>query len=150
MSAAIRDGERILLDSAALVYFVEHHPHYGAAARKIMERVHEGTLQAVASSVVLAELLVFPYRERQPQVARATRAALERFPNLQIVSVDADIADRAARLRADHNLRAPDAVHVATGLSRGADWIVTNDRALRRVAPEGIRVWLFDEHLAAV
>jgi hypothetical protein len=35
---------------------------------------------------------------------------------------------------------------VATGLARRVDWIVTNDRGIRRVEAEGVGVWLFDEH----
>jgi predicted nucleic acid-binding protein len=144
---ALSDGERIVLDTVALVYFVEQHPEYGPVARSIMERVQDGRLEAIVSSIALAELLVFPYRQNQPQVAHTLRIGLERFPNLTMVDVDADIADEASRIRAKHNLRIPDAVHVATGLSREVDWIVTNDYSLRRVASEGIRVWLFNEHL---
>jgi predicted nucleic acid-binding protein len=53
----------------------------------------------------------------------------------------------AARLRAQYNLRTPDALHVATARNEGAEWLVTNDHRLRRVEAEGIRVWLFDDHV---
>ncbi len=148
-TAAIQAGHSVLLDSDALVYFLERHASYGPPARDIMRRVQEGELAAVVSTLAITEVLVYPYRKGQPEVARGMRRLLERFANLEIVGVDRDIADTAARLRAKHRLYTADAIQVATGLERGADWFVTNDRGIRRVADEGIGVWLFDDHLDA-
>jgi predicted nucleic acid-binding protein len=112
-----------------------------------MERVNDGRLTAAASVLLLAEVLVPAYRARNPAAARQARAALERVPNLELVEVTAGVSDVAARLRAEHNLRTPDALHVATALREGAGWLVTNDRRLQRVEAEGVRVWLFDDHV---
>lgn len=147
LTAEIRDGSRILLDSASIVYYIERHPRYLPAAAEIMERVDAGRLQALASVLVLTEVLVPAYAANDARSARQVRSALERFPNLEVTAIDADIADVAARARAKHNLRTPDAIHIATALQGRADWIVTNDRRLRRVEAEGIRVWLFDDHV---
>ena len=83
-------------------------------------------------------------RAGNPAAARQARAALERIPNVELGEVTAGGSDLAARLRADHNLRTPDALHVATALHEEVDWLVTNDHRLRRVEAEGIRVWLFE------
>ncbi|HEV2130414.1 MAG TPA: PIN domain-containing protein, partial [Longimicrobiaceae bacterium] len=92
-----------------------------------------------------AELLVHPYRSGNPALAAATFATLRSYDNLEWVDPSPAIAREAARLRAAYSLRTPDAVHVATALSVKADWIVTNDKGLRRVEAEGVNVWLFDE-----
>lgn len=148
LTSSVPDGSRILLDSVSIVYYLERNPRYFHAAAEWMERVNVGRLAAYASALLLAEVLVPAYRAGKPAAARQARAALERVPNFEIVDVSAAVSDSAARLRAEHNLRTPDALHVATALNEGAGWIVTNDRVLRRVEPEGVRVWLFDDHVA--
>ncbi|HEX6373393.1 MAG TPA: type II toxin-antitoxin system VapC family toxin [Longimicrobium sp.] len=147
LTAAVPDGSRILLDSVSIVYYIERNPRYFAAASEWMERVDAGRLSAAASVLLLSEVLVPAYRAGSPAAARQARAALERLPNFELVDVTAAVADAAARLRAVHNLRTPDALHVATALNEGAEWIITNDHRLRRVEAEGIRVWLFDDHV---
>lgn len=147
LTAAVPDGSRILLDSVSIVYYIERNPRYFAAASEWMERVNAGRLTAAASTLLLAEVLVPAYRAGKPAAARQARAALERIPNFELLEVTAAVSDLAARLRAEHNLRTPDALHVATALNEGAQWIVTNDHRLRRVEAEGIRVWLFDDHV---
>jgi predicted nucleic acid-binding protein len=147
LTAGVPDGSRILLDSVSIVYYLERNPTYYAAASEWMERVNTGRLTAAASSLLLAEVLVPAYRAGKPAAARQARAALERIPNLELLDVTAAVSDVAARLRAEHNLRTPDALHVATALNEGVDWLVTNDRRLKRVEAEGVRVWLFDEHV---
>ena len=42
-------------------------------------------------------------------------------------------ATPAAALRAEHGLRTPDAIHVATAIKSGASAIVTNDASWRRL-----------------
>ena len=109
-----------------------------------MER---GDVQALASALVLAEVFVTPLQQGDISRARAVSLELRRFPNLRIRSADPDIAERAAHLRAIHGLMTPDALHAATGLQHRAEWIVTNDVKLRRVASEGLRPWLFDDYV---
>jgi predicted nucleic acid-binding protein len=41
-----------------------------------------------------------------------------------------EIADRAARLRAEYRLATPDAIHIATAIESGATLFVTNDSEL--------------------
>lgn len=141
-------GERLLLDSVALVYLLERNPRFGQLAHSVMTRVVNEEVKAIISSIVFAELLVFPYKKADVAAAQTMRAFVQRLAGESLHDVTAEIADRAAVLRAKYNLRTPDAIHVATGLMGQANWIVTNDRRLRRVEAEGIRVWLFEEHLA--
>lgn len=77
---------------------------------------------------------------------RAVVSAVRALPNLDLAEPTEKTAVAAARLRTQHHLRMPDAVHVATGIESRAAWFVTSDRRLLRVEREGIRVWLFGEH----
>lgn len=114
LTSGVPDGSRILLGSVSIFYYIERNPRYFAAASEWMERVNAGRLTAAASALLLAEVLVPAYRAGNPA------AALERIPNFELLEVTAAVSDVAARLRAEHNLRTPDALHVATALTDGA------------------------------
>ncbi len=81
----------------------------------------------------MTELLVRPYREGgQPAVDRFY-SLLSRYPNLEWIPLDLRIADVAARLRAEHRLRTPDALQAATAAHVGATGFITNDAVFHRV-----------------
>ena len=52
---------------------------------------------------------------------------------VEIIPVTAEIAQLAAKLRADHNLRTPDAIQIATAITCQADFFLTNDARLGRL-----------------
>lgn len=53
--------------------------------------------------------------------------------NLSIIDVDYKIADIASRLRANYNIKTPDAIILATGISMNVDYFITNDIKLKNV-----------------
>ena len=63
-------------------------------------------------------------------LAERYRAVLESW---QVVDLNADIAENAARLRASLRLKLPDAVQAASALAINADALVTHDRDFTRV-----------------
>src|SRR5215203_321207 len=140
LTGEIADGSLVLLDTVAIIYFLEQSPRYGAAASELFERIVAGHLDAVASALVLMEVLVAPLQQGDTGRATAVSRELRRFPNLRLRGVDVAVAERAAELRARHRLRTPDAVHAATGLHHGAAWVVSNDLSFRRLASEGLKV----------
>jgi predicted nucleic acid-binding protein len=83
--------------------------------------------------VALMELTVRPWQLERPDVARAYEDALTEFPHLTLVDVIRDVARQAAQLRAQHNLRPADALHVATALAHDVTAFVTNDRDFARL-----------------
>jgi predicted nucleic acid-binding protein len=145
-TSLIDPGERVLLDSVALIYFLSSHPGYSALATEMVTRVVTGDISAVVSTVAIPEVLSREYQQ-SPQNAQSLHSHFVTMPNVDWEVVSMAIADRAARLRVTYNLSTPDAIHAATALQRGAGWLVTNDRKLRRVEAEGLRVWLFDDYL---
>jgi predicted nucleic acid-binding protein len=49
------------LDTAVWIYSLESHPQFGQAARAVLRHVEGGAVGGVASTLVLAELLVLPF-----------------------------------------------------------------------------------------
>ena len=133
LMALLRDHTRIGLDTAIFIYHLERHPHYLPLTQELLAGVEAGQWNAVASTVALMELTVRPWQLERPDVARAYEEALARFPHLTLADVTRDVARRAAQLRAQHNLRPADALHVATALAHNATVFVTNDRDFARL-----------------
>jgi predicted nucleic acid-binding protein len=71
------------------------------------------------------------------------RELLTQSEHVGVRGVDLAIADAAVHLRARHALRTSDAIILATGLVCGADCVVTNDAAWKRV--DELRVVLIDD-----
>lgn len=71
-----------------------------------------------------------PIRRGAEELARRYRDTLLNSPGLSCQPVSSDIAGEAARLRANYNLRTPDAIHLATAINTGASHFLTNDSFL--------------------
>ena len=123
------------VDSMVFVYHFEANPEFGDAAGRLLQAAEQGRCRLVTSVLTLAEVLVVPKRHHADALAARYRELFRSFPNLTVVPIDEAIAERAAGLRAEHNLRTPDALQVATAMREGADAFVTEDRRLRAAKP---------------
>ena len=98
---------------------------------------------SISSTVTFAELLVHPY-EQEPAKANDLFLLLSTFPNLEWISPTLEIAARAAKIRADHRLRTPDALQAATAVFANATALLTNDPVFKRV-PD-LEVLILDDY----
>ena len=83
-----------------------------------------------------------PLRSGREDLVNAYRDILRRSPALRAIPFDRQAAEEAARLRAVHRLRTPDAIQVATAILSGASHFLTNDAALAQIS--GISVLVLD------
>ena len=126
-------GAVVGLDTAPLIYFIEDDLSYGHAVRPFFEAMDRGEFRVVTSALTLCEVLAQPFRKGARGLAEDYRRILLSAAHLTTVDVTPEIAERAAELRAEHNLRTPDAVQIATAVHEGASFLLTNDMRLRRV-----------------
>ena len=61
------------------------------------------------------------------------KLTLMNYPNSKIIDVSVGISDVAAGLRAEHSIKTPDAIILATALHVKADGFVTNDTRLKDI-----------------
>ncbi len=124
---AIAEGDRLLLDTTVLAAFFDaSHSTHPVAAYILKELVATGRNPAVLSMVTVMEILVRPMRATPPG-HHTVLGFLRTYPNLTCVPVDLQVAQEAARLRADQRFAPPDALIVATGLATQVRHLVTND-----------------------
>ena len=128
-------GARVTIDSAPIIYFLEDHPKFAPLFAGLFEAQAADQLEIVISAITLAEVLAGPFKAGNEALASRYRRALA---NWEIVTVDAEVATLAARLRIAHGLRLPDALQAATALHSGSAALVTHDRDFSRLT--GLRV----------
>ena len=136
-------GLVIGVDSAPLIYYIESHPDYVPIVRPFFEGLRSGEFQAVTSVVTLMEVLVHPFRRNDREVADKYRDILLHSDYLSCNDITAQIAEEAARLRSQHNLRTPDAIQLAAAVHGGASAFLTNDTRLPSLP--GLRILVLDQ-----
>ena len=90
------------------------------------------SIEVVSIELTLLETLVKPIKDRADVLAQD----YERFlttTRLVLSPITADILRTAASLRADLNLKTPDAIHAATALRTGCSQLITNDADFRKI-----------------
>jgi len=126
-------GKRVGLDTSPFIFFIEQHPKYVDLLRPFFEAVDRGECQVVTSTVTLLEVLVHPIRHGDESLAHQYNDILLSSTNIATIPVTPATAQTAAELRAQHNLKTPDAIHLATALNHNAVAFLTNDRDFPKV-----------------
>jgi predicted nucleic acid-binding protein len=135
-------GTTVGPDTAPLIYFIEQSPGRIEKLRPFFAAASREDFRLTTSVITLLEVLAQPLRSGREDIARAYRDILLRSPALRAIPCDQRTAEEAARLRAAHNLRTPDAIQVATAILSEASHFLTNDAALARIP--GISVLVLD------
>lgn len=145
VAAYLRKHSRLALDTSVFIYFVQGHPRYHSLCVPLFDAIEKGRLTASTSTLSLLEVLVQPYRIKREDLVLRFYALLTTYPHLQWIDLSKDIADTAARMRAEYGLRTPDAIQAATAVSSGASGFICNDPVFKRV--EEIDCLLLDDWL---
>ena len=126
----LRAHRRVALDTNVVIYALEGVEPYGVLAQHLFRMMERGFTLATVSTVVEAETLVKPLRDRNRLALERIELFFRNSPNLRFRSLDRTIARRAARVRATSRLALPDAIVVATALEEGCDALIGNDAAM--------------------
>ena len=117
---ALRGVQRLGVDTAPVIYFIETNPRYEALVTEIFQRISNGVIEGLCSVITLTEVLVQPLRQGDQQVAQDYTDLLLHSRHFATVSIDPVIATAASDLRARYNLRTPDALQIAAAMENGA------------------------------
>jgi predicted nucleic acid-binding protein len=141
--AFLRRHRRIAIDTSIFIYQLEANPRYVSLAHQVFTWLEGPGHNGVTSTITMTELLVHPYREDDEERVNQFYALLSTYPNLEWAAPDLAIADLAARFRARHRLRTPDAIQAATAARFHATGVVANDPLFKRV--DAFETLLLDE-----
>jgi predicted nucleic acid-binding protein len=122
----VAGAQKLCFDTNALIYLLEGVSPYHAWLDPLFTGMEKDAREVVLSIVTEAELLVRPLRENDlgkiHRIQVATDAA-----NVSVIASTREIAREAAAIRADIDIKLPDAIIVATAIAARCDAIVGND-----------------------
>jgi predicted nucleic acid-binding protein len=132
--------KRAYFDANAVIYYIEQNPTYlSVMVKRMFGEAGEELVCCVSSDLVRLETRVYPLRHGHTQLL----SQFDEFfmANQQhIVPFGRAVFDLATQLRAAHNLKTPDALHLAAALESGCDEFWTNDDRLAKAALGRIEV----------
>ena len=116
---------RIGLDTNVIIYYIEEHPVFLEKVEPLIDKIVEGKAVGITSYVTLLELLVKPVKEERFDLVEQYKTILT--TQLEMVPLDESVSLRAAELRAKYGIKTPDAIQLASVISRKGDVFITND-----------------------
>ncbi|MDA2986156.1 MAG: type II toxin-antitoxin system VapC family toxin [Actinomycetota bacterium] len=123
---------RLYLDSNVLIYFLEEHSDWGERAGMLMAQGLARDLDLVTGDAAMSEVLVGAHRARDPEIVTTVTTFFTQGPVRVLSHTHEDFAD-AARIRARHGGRLPDALHLATAHRLGCVAMVSHDAGMARL-----------------
>ncbi|MGB6369655.1 MAG: PIN domain-containing protein [Atribacterota bacterium] len=138
-------GKVVGLDTMVFIYHFEENQIYSPLTFSIFESLEKGNFKGITSILTLLEILVKPKKENNSLLTERYKLLFETFPNLQVKTINENIADIASTLRASYNINTPDAIQIATSLEAKADIFITNDATLKKISE--IKVLLLNKML---
>jgi predicted nucleic acid-binding protein len=121
----------LVVDSAPIIYVLEGHAKHRRRFEPLFSAHAKGAVRLAVTTIAIAEVLTGPLRAGDEALARRYRAVLQSW---QVVDLNAEIAETAARLRATLGLKLADAVQAASAAAINAHALVTHDRDFSRLA----------------
>ena len=135
-------GERLVaLDTCACIYFLSQKTPRLALTRYLFSAAIARRHSLHLAGIVQLELLVRPFRRGDDFELSKVMRLTERTPGVRLIDMTRDTFVAAARVRAATNLRAPDAMVVASAALSGCGALVGNDKAFRRIAEIDQQHW---------
>ena len=122
---------QIGLDTNVLIYYIEEHPVFLKKVEPIIDRIAEGKATGITSYVTLLELLVKPIKEKRFDLVEQYKEILT--SELDMVPLDESVSLKAAELRAKYGIKTPDAIQLASVISKNGEVFITNDERLDAV-----------------
>jgi predicted nucleic acid-binding protein len=144
LAGFLKKHRLIHLDTSAFIYFVEQHPRYFPVCNELFHEIETGRTKASTSTLTLLEVLVQPYRQKNDELVLKFYALLTTYPHLTWVPMTVNVADQAAKLRAEYGLKTPDAMQAASAISSGATGFVCNDKIFGKV--KAFEAFVLDDH----
>ena len=107
LSTIVRNHRRIMIDTAPIIYFIEENPTYATLMESVILAATDKERVLMTSVITLVEVLTHPLRMNRPEIAEKYRTVLVDSKNIIMYHIDTLVAERAAELRARHQLKTP-------------------------------------------
>jgi predicted nucleic acid-binding protein len=142
ISDEVEKHDRIMVDTAPIIYLIEENKYYS----DVVEIIFKNFNNVIFSSVIsLIEVLTKPIKNKRNDLVEKYTELLFNSEDFSIYPVDAVIAEKSAELRAKYNIRTPDAIQLAVGIVNNATLFITNDLELKKI--KEIKVMVLKDYI---
>lgn len=122
----------IALDTNIFILAYNQKDTQGELARRLLDKVTKSGDQVFISVLVFEEFLVKIYKQGLEKNLADYENFLTGAGIYTVIDVNRQIARLAAKIRAEYGIKAPDALHLASAISTGANLFITADKKLPR------------------
>jgi predicted nucleic acid-binding protein len=122
----------LYLDANVFIYATINTKELGEKSRFLLQKIQQGAERAETSALTFDEVF-WAIKKHNFELALEACEAMLNFPNLEIISVDREVASSALQLIGEYHLAPRDAIHAATAIAEKADTIVSTDADFDKV-----------------
>lgn len=132
------DLNRVYWDTMIFIYLLEGHPDLSPLVKSLHAAMQDRKSRLFTSAFTVGEVLAGLEKLRAMDLLAV---AQEFFSSnkVEILPFDLATAKMYGSVRAQTNVSAQDAIHIATAAHAGVDLFITNDRKLQKLSVPGIR-----------
>lgn len=118
----------IYIDSNVFIYpVINPESKKGAAAKDILLKLAKGEIEAVTSSLTWDELVWVIKKSLGFDVAILEGRRFLEFPNVKIISADANVLYYAQKLVETYRIAPRDSIHAATAIMKNTTELISDD-----------------------
>ena len=104
ISDALKGIQRLGVETAPYIYYVENHPTYADKVDAIFQMVEATAIEVKSSVITLTETLMKPILAGDQSLMDTYRELLIETEYIRLISVTPELAEKAAHLRARYNI----------------------------------------------
>lgn len=127
---------RVFWDTNLFIYLFEGGQPFTQQVRALRKRMLERGDELLTSTMTLSEVQVGPRRNGKTVLAAQYRDAI--LQTATVLPFDVKAADICAQLRAEKNIKPPDAIQLSCAAAANVELFITNDHSLQRFNVLGI------------
>jgi len=120
-------GRPVYIDTNILIYFFNRDERYFDLVAGFLGQCAERRILGVVSELVVAEIMVQPYRERNAETIARFRAFFEQKNFLRVSEHRRGFIGESAILAGERGMKLLDAMHFQAALVDPCDFFITHD-----------------------
>lgn len=141
-------GQKVYIDTNIFIFFLKNEPIYFSVVAPLIEACAERQFFGITGELVLAEVMVHPYRSRDAKIIAAHKDFFAQKNFLTIAQHESRFFDEASQLAGQLGMKLIDAIHYRTAAQAGCHFFLTHDDGIP--SSEAMQVINIKEFLGAV
>ena len=128
----LKEGCKVFVDTAPIIYFIEDHPYFGSIAAEMFAMMSKGHIEVTTSVLTFVEVLTMPYKTGRMDIVGTYKEFFYNSRGFSVSNINADVAILAAKIRGRYGFKTPDALQLAAFEDLACDIFITNDVQLKK------------------